>query len=212
MTRFDEAGYWVGSDNPETADPFGYDSYPAHVTPLQLSIADEIEASLLSPVLVAGCGPGYLVAELRGRGVDAWGVDMSDWALANQAPGVSAYVFGASDLRNKGQARSVMRDVDPALVVSEDMLVCLSDFEAQTLGSFLREWASVSEVWHFVSTHEIGCRWRGGREGPIEICPYNTTGRSPDPVTGMVQLRTLAEWRTLLGPDSRIISHRGEAA
>jgi len=51
-----------------------------------MAAADEVDQALLDratgPVLDVGCGPGRLVRELRDRGVDALGVDISPTAIA----------------------------------------------------------------------------------------------------------------------------------
>ncbi len=48
------------------------------------SIADHIVADLHpKTVLDAGCAMGYLVAALRDRGVDAYGIDISEYAISN---------------------------------------------------------------------------------------------------------------------------------
>ncbi len=43
-------------------------------------------------VLDAGCAMGFLVETLRGRGVEAWGVDISDYAIAQAHPSVLPFV------------------------------------------------------------------------------------------------------------------------
>jgi SAM-dependent methyltransferase len=43
-------------------------------------------------VLDAGCAKGFLVHALRQRGVDAWGVDVSEYAIANALEPVRPYV------------------------------------------------------------------------------------------------------------------------
>jgi hypothetical protein len=60
-------------------------------------IADRIVSDLNpSSVLDAGCAIGMLVEALRVRGVDAYGIDVSDWAMANLAPGAVGYCRQAS--------------------------------------------------------------------------------------------------------------------
>jgi SAM-dependent methyltransferase len=60
-------------------------------------IADAIVARL-SPqtVLDAGCGIGLLVRSLRERGVEAWGIDISDYAISQVPDEVRAYCSSAS--------------------------------------------------------------------------------------------------------------------
>jgi len=51
-------------------------------------IATDIEPST---VLDAGCAIGLLVETLRRRGVDAWGIDISEYAILNVNPDIQAY-------------------------------------------------------------------------------------------------------------------------
>jgi 2-polyprenyl-3-methyl-5-hydroxy-6-metoxy-1,4-benzoquinol methylase len=55
-------------------------------------VADAIIAKLdPQTVLDAGCGIGLLVAALRERGVEAWGVDISEYAIAHAPDNVRPY-------------------------------------------------------------------------------------------------------------------------
>ena len=55
-------------------------------------IADRIVAGIApARVLDAGCAIGLLVEALRDRGVEAWGVDVSAWAIANVPEPVRAF-------------------------------------------------------------------------------------------------------------------------
>jgi SAM-dependent methyltransferase len=74
--------------------PYEYNEY---WTRFFAAIADRIVADLNpSSVLDAGCAIGMLVEALRGRGVDAYGIDVSDWAMANLAPGAVGHCRKAS--------------------------------------------------------------------------------------------------------------------
>jgi SAM-dependent methyltransferase len=56
-------------------------------------IADRIVADIRPRrVLDAGCALGLLVETLRTRGVEAFGIDLSAFAISNAAPGVSPYL------------------------------------------------------------------------------------------------------------------------
>ena len=51
------------------------------------SVADHIKAGIQpGSVLDAGCAMGFLVESLRVRGVEAWGVDISEYAIQNVHP------------------------------------------------------------------------------------------------------------------------------
>jgi O-antigen biosynthesis protein len=56
------------------------------------AIADRIIEQLRpQTVLDAGCAIGFLIEELRARGVDAWGVDVSEWAIDQVPPALQPY-------------------------------------------------------------------------------------------------------------------------
>lgn len=81
-----------------------------------------------STVLVVGCGWGYLVDELRKVGIDAWGVDLSDYALRKahaELPDVFPYIHKAD-----GRVPQQLQRVGPGiwdLVVTEDVLTVSSN-------------------------------------------------------------------------------------
>src|SRR6476660_8383941 len=53
-------------------------------------VADAIVRELRPrTVLDVGCAMGFLVEELRIRGVEAWGIDVSEYAIANVHPSVA---------------------------------------------------------------------------------------------------------------------------
>jgi SAM-dependent methyltransferase len=78
--------------------------------------ADAIVAELAPrTVMDLGCGPGLLVAALRQRGVEAWGVDISEHAIAH-APS------DASDFCRVGS-------ISDALEENYDLIVCIEVIE-----------------------------------------------------------------------------------
>lgn len=61
------------------------------------TMADAIVRELRpATVLDAGCGMGFLVEALRERGVEAWGIDVSEHAISQVDPAVSEYCKVAS--------------------------------------------------------------------------------------------------------------------
>jgi SAM-dependent methyltransferase len=81
-----------------------YCSYNGDSSPFH-EHADAIAAMLREypldgPVLDVGCAKGYLVAELRRRGIDAYGVDWSPYAVAEADAEVRPFLYraGAHDL------------------------------------------------------------------------------------------------------------------
>lgn len=56
------------------------------------SIADRIIADIRpGTILDAGCALGFLVESLRARGVDAFGLDISEYAIQNVSPSIQPY-------------------------------------------------------------------------------------------------------------------------
>ncbi|MGQ9786821.1 MAG: class I SAM-dependent methyltransferase, partial [Anaerolineae bacterium] len=61
------------------------------------AIADQIVARIAPrTVLDAGCAMGFLVEELRRRGVDCYGVDISEYAIANVHPDIRPFCWVGS--------------------------------------------------------------------------------------------------------------------
>ena len=60
-------------------------------------IADHIVADIQPhTVLDAGCAMGFLVENLRQRGVDAWGIDISEYAIQNVHPNIAPFCRAGS--------------------------------------------------------------------------------------------------------------------
>lgn len=73
--------YWDSYDN-----GLGYSDGPlwedlAHIIKEWWGYEDEKDVSLKTNLLDIGCASGFLVKHLRRRGFDAWGVDISDYAM-----------------------------------------------------------------------------------------------------------------------------------
>ena len=57
------------------------------------AVADDIVKALKpTTVLDVGCALGFLVEQLRNKGVEAWGVDISTYAIENVHPSIEPYV------------------------------------------------------------------------------------------------------------------------
>jgi len=90
-----------------------------HWVPFFCQIADRIVADLHpATVLDAGCAMGYLVAALRDRGVEAYGVDLSKYAISHVREDVKPYCFAASLLEPLPEALPTRFD----LVISIEVL------------------------------------------------------------------------------------------
>jgi hypothetical protein len=95
--------------------------------------------------LVVGCGPGgYLVDDLLARGVNAWGMDASAWAVSEaQAALGERIVLGDG---------CVLAEYPPGpwdLVVSEDCLPCCDDGECVAMASAMGQ--AGAAVLHIIS-------------------------------------------------------------
>ena len=204
VTRYELSGYWGG------ADIFGYSDYPivphhSEANPRYQERADLIvERHPGAVVLVLGCAAGYTVQALREQGVNAFGGDVSQYII-DRAPTDVAPFLSRIDVRSIAQVRGLVRRLSPALIFTEDLLECLTDAEALALDTEAKK--RNRDVWHFVSSHVVGCQ--DPETGDVLPCPYNTAGRLPQPPKYGVLLRTIGEWRGLLGPGSRVVSHRG---
>lgn len=61
------------------------------------SFADRIQREILPrSVLDAGCAMGFLVEKLRERGIEAWGVDISQYAIGKVAPAIQEFCWVGS--------------------------------------------------------------------------------------------------------------------
>lgn len=106
--------------------------------------ADAVQALLArhgfparGPVLELGCAKGFLVAELRRRGIEAYGVDVSTYALSQAPRDVRPYLYEGTVLSLGAQ------DGLYALACSFDVLEHLDELHARQA---LREAARVSRV------------------------------------------------------------------
>jgi SAM-dependent methyltransferase len=110
---FDSPGKSNYSHYTSESSPFG-----AHAD----TIARVMEHHGLSgPVLDVGCAKGYLVHALRQRGLPAYGVDWSEYAIAHAIPEVGVY------LRRASATELPFADDEFALVVSFDLLEHLDE-------------------------------------------------------------------------------------
>lgn len=116
--------------------------------------------NLTGAVLDVGCAKGYLVSMLRLRGIDAFGVDWSAYALANASPDVRRYLLPASAVQ--------LPFIDDAfsLTVTHDVLEHLDEPNARRS---LRECARVSlRQLHQVNTDRLPC-WHFEQDDSHEL-------------------------------------------
>lgn len=78
---------------------------PQLTVPMVQAIADHCGIVKGNSVLDFGCARGYIVKALRGLGYDAWGADISRWAVENADPEVRDFCrIMSSDLLGKSVA------------------------------------------------------------------------------------------------------------
>jgi 2-polyprenyl-3-methyl-5-hydroxy-6-metoxy-1,4-benzoquinol methylase len=145
----------------------------------------EIIRQTFSPqsVLVVGCGWGFLVDELRMKGLDAWGVDLSEYAIRKahaEVPDVYRYIEKAD-----GRVARSLERVGPGhwdVVVTEDVLTVCSN--EQEVSRFVAAARAVGDQ----AFHIVTC-WLPGREEKVK-------GRD-----SRVMWKYQEEWAELVAPD-----------
>ena len=104
------------------------------------------------PVLDVGCAKGFLVAALRRRGVRAYGVDWSAYAIDRAAPGMSPYLYQGSATALGFMLSLLPQDARFALCCSFDLL---EHFDEEHARAALREMAAVSRH----QFHQVNTGW-----------------------------------------------------
>lgn len=99
-----------------------------------------VKRHALGPALLeVGCATGWFVRTARLQGFDAWGVDISDWAIEHPADGVGEYIAQANvlDIGYGGYGVKTYHDVvcswEMLEHVPEDDVVAALDSMVQTL-------------------------------------------------------------------------------
>lgn len=88
---FDEDYYLHGRKSGKSL----YENYrwlPELTIPMALSIVEHLGIDLPESVCDFGCARGYIVKALRILGIEAFGVDISEWAIKHCDPEVKPYV------------------------------------------------------------------------------------------------------------------------
>jgi len=131
-------------------------------------------------VLDIGCAKGFLVKDLRDAGVDAWGIDVSSYAISEAEEGISPYlqVADARLLSTLGYTRN---EFD--ILITSRFLECLTNAEIvafNTASSFIAK----KQVHLITPTGKINSdfyntktaqEWRDSFSWPkgTVIAPYN---------------------------------------
>lgn len=183
---FDAAYFNGGAD---ANGVYGYTDYASPLTYLSerpaATAAKYVERLSANgkTVLIVGCALGLTVQALRASGVNAWGMDVSAYAVGQAPADVRPYLTigdartsaawsAAKSLAGfKGQTKF-------ALTVTEDLIPCLSDAHAVAVSTLARQ-NTQGVVAHLYEDNPSTGTW------------YN--------------YHTPAQWKALLGPD-RIVT------
>ena|SRR5215471_9124042 len=138
-----------------------------------------------------GCAFGYLVQLAMTAGYDAYGFDASPYAVTRarqiQSAAIGARIFQrdatvAADVTQSRKDAGLSGNQRFALLLTEDMLTCLSDAEIQTALPLLRGSCSAN-LGHMV-------------------LPLERAGTGNDP---RVNWKTISAWKTILSPPDQVI-------
>lgn len=92
---FDNPLYWKGELGYRPGpDGIGYRDFPLNRVKADYTMSKTARGKTLD----IGCAMGYIVRRLRGRGVDAWGLDISEYAISHAPEDVKPYLkVGSAD-------------------------------------------------------------------------------------------------------------------
>ena len=174
---FDRGYFEKAADGAHRSNYTRVGGYARHARTIDwAAAADMLEVEAGDHVLDAGCAYGHLVAELRRRGVEAYGLDISAFAVGQAAPEVREHLIvgdvtgGIPPIPD----RSPNKKWD--LVVSLDLL---EHFDADTAAAVMEAMAGrARRQFHKVNTGEFEYQAFGG----------DATHETPMP---------LEEWRAL---------------
>lgn len=165
-------------DGPESQIGYGGYVYDARH---EKTCAEMIKYFGLSPearILDFGCAKGFLVTEFRKLGMDAWGLDVSEYAINSAMPETKPFLVHAPVGTTEVPPLLLTEHWD--FVISKDVIPHLNSNEVKALFDYLKE----KRILTFVS---IQCVHRDESKDLL---------RQWDPTTKIV--RTSAEWREWL--------------
>ena len=121
MKVFENPDYWCGQLGYRPGrDGVGYQDFPVHQLKVEYILAGEPSGKLLD----IGCAFGYIVKRLREEGIDAFGIDISQYALSQAPEDIKPYLKQGSvdNLHwpdrcfNMVVTFSVLEHIDPAIL------------------------------------------------------------------------------------------------
>lgn len=195
-----QADYGLPDGTPGVLYSAGYQEYPFFQT--RLDALKQRFAPTGQTLLIAGCGFGYLVNLAVNAGYNAFGIDGSSWAI-NQGktliPAIASRL-AVADITNATQVDAAskafgLKGGTPkyALLLTEDVLPCLSDAEITTALSVLRARCNANLL-HMVTpgqsdaNHDPRLNWKPLGEGAsipagswrALLCPPDVVGNVED--------------------------------
>lgn len=163
---FDE-NYFVSG-----GDVGGYDNYNENSCSSEPSamLADKIlkkfERSGLKlagkKVLDVGCAHGFLVKHLSLLGVEAYGMDISDYAVSQVSPEIAGRVI-VGDARNEADFKKICSIAGLTsgekfdLIIEQDMICCLGDEDAIIFCELGRLYGK--QILHYLENEPQTIRW-----------------------------------------------------
>lgn len=110
MNLYDEDYYERGIETGKS----NYQNYrwiPELTIPMAMSIIDFLKIKPKQSILDYGCAKGYLVKALRMLHRDAWGYDVSQYAISNADKDVLPYLIKIDDMFNRHFKYGIFKDV-----------------------------------------------------------------------------------------------------
>lgn len=161
--KFDKS-YFMG-DFVKTPNPAGYSNYgnsPNEAESFETLVKNLILKVRIWPmdsILVVGCAYGYTVRLLNEFKIDAYGVDISKFAISKALPEIKDKVF-LGDARNDKDFEKILEIAKInkfQVILDEDMLCCLSDNEAKIFCDNARKYGQ--KVIHYMDTSPQLAKW-----------------------------------------------------
>lgn len=164
----------------------GYDNYSENSFPVEensslLAKASTLGAGIVGKkVLVCGCAYGFTVKYLVGVGVNAFGMDISSYAISQAPTEISNRVIVgdvrlAADFARVKSLAKITSNKKFDMIIDEDMMCCLNDADAVIYCNLMRQYGTW--VIHLIDVNPHLATW------------YN--------------YHTLAEWKSLVGVNDK---------
>lgn len=114
-------------------------------------------------VLDIGCAHGFLVQYLVSLGIDAYGIDSSEYAISQASPEIAdRLILGdvtvEDDFKRAKALAGLTKNNDKFdLIIDQDMIVCLNDIDAKTCCDLAKKYGNY--VIHFMGNSPSLSQW-----------------------------------------------------